>query len=466
MKRFQGQHDARRARARSQAGAGLPVGEALRLASGRVPTQRRIRQRRRRRRRRVLSSAASVLVAHAHMWGTATDQWLRNRNPETGCWRQAPTWRRDRALRSRSRHMDDLTRFLRPAGGGIYTVSTGRAEQEALQRRLYDARDADEVQRKWQAALAGVGDARVGDPRHPVRLRRGAGARRGVRARGRAARAAGGVPGLRGARGARGDRRRRRRVRGAAAARRRHAERGAAAADARRALRTGGRGRREPAGRAAVDRRARRRRTAGAQPAACASSCSAAITRSRGRWSRRWRGTCPSRGRSCTSTRTRICCPSGWACGSASRPGRITPTSCSGGAGGWCRSACARRRDRSSTGSRRWACASSGPTRCARAATAVIDDVIAHLRGAGRRARLPLERHRRDRQRGGAVDGRAGGERACPGVRARADRARRARRSRCSAATWSRSRRRSAAPRTRGARRTSPPGICWRRWRR
>jgi agmatinase len=57
--------------------------------------------------------------------------------------------------------MDDLTRFLRPAGGGIFTVSTGRAAQEALQRRLYAAADADEVQRKWQAALAGVGGARV-----------------------------------------------------------------------------------------------------------------------------------------------------------------------------------------------------------------------------------------------------------------------------------------------------------------
>ena len=57
--------------------------------------------------------------------------------------------------------MDDLTRFLRPAGGGIFTVSTGRAQQEALQRQLYDAPDADEVQRKWQAALAGVADAQV-----------------------------------------------------------------------------------------------------------------------------------------------------------------------------------------------------------------------------------------------------------------------------------------------------------------
>jgi arginase family enzyme len=57
--------------------------------------------------------------------------------------------------------VDDLTRFLRPAGGGIFTVSTGRAEQEALQRRLYDAADGDEVQHKWQAALAGVAAARA-----------------------------------------------------------------------------------------------------------------------------------------------------------------------------------------------------------------------------------------------------------------------------------------------------------------
>ena len=57
--------------------------------------------------------------------------------------------------------MDELTRFLRPAGGGIFTVSTGRAEQEALQRRLYDAADGDEVQRKWQSALAGVAQARA-----------------------------------------------------------------------------------------------------------------------------------------------------------------------------------------------------------------------------------------------------------------------------------------------------------------
>ena len=57
--------------------------------------------------------------------------------------------------------MDDLAQFLRPAGGGIHTVSTGRAAREALQKALYGARDDAEVQSKWRAALASVGMARV-----------------------------------------------------------------------------------------------------------------------------------------------------------------------------------------------------------------------------------------------------------------------------------------------------------------
>jgi agmatinase len=57
--------------------------------------------------------------------------------------------------------MDDLARFLRPAGGGIHTVSTGRSEREALQRRIYDAADAEDVQRRWADALASLGRARV-----------------------------------------------------------------------------------------------------------------------------------------------------------------------------------------------------------------------------------------------------------------------------------------------------------------
>ncbi len=57
--------------------------------------------------------------------------------------------------------MHQIARFLRPAGGGIFTVSTGRRSQEALQRTLYDARDAEEVQIKWGNALDAVGRARV-----------------------------------------------------------------------------------------------------------------------------------------------------------------------------------------------------------------------------------------------------------------------------------------------------------------
>lgn len=57
--------------------------------------------------------------------------------------------------------MNDLARFLRPAAGGIYTVSTGRERQLALQRSLYRAADAEEVELKWRAALAAVRDARV-----------------------------------------------------------------------------------------------------------------------------------------------------------------------------------------------------------------------------------------------------------------------------------------------------------------
>ena len=57
--------------------------------------------------------------------------------------------------------MDDLSQFLRPAGGGIHTVSTGRVEREALQKKLYGARDEAEVQVRWQAALAAVPTAEV-----------------------------------------------------------------------------------------------------------------------------------------------------------------------------------------------------------------------------------------------------------------------------------------------------------------
>lgn len=60
-----------------------------------------------------------------------------------------------------TRLLGELSLLLRPTGGGVYTVSTGRAEQEALQRALYGAANAAEVDRRWRAALAAVPQARV-----------------------------------------------------------------------------------------------------------------------------------------------------------------------------------------------------------------------------------------------------------------------------------------------------------------
>jgi len=57
--------------------------------------------------------------------------------------------------------VSDLARLLRPAGGGLYTVSTGRAEQLALQRELYGGAGAAEVEARWREALAAVPRARV-----------------------------------------------------------------------------------------------------------------------------------------------------------------------------------------------------------------------------------------------------------------------------------------------------------------
>lgn len=56
---------------------------------------------------------------------------------------------------------DPLRRLLRPAGGGVYVVSTGVAEQQALMRAVYGVEDAAEIEAAWHAALDGVRDARV-----------------------------------------------------------------------------------------------------------------------------------------------------------------------------------------------------------------------------------------------------------------------------------------------------------------
>jgi agmatinase len=55
---------------------------------------------------------------------------------------------------------EELELMLRPAGGGVHLVSTGRAAQQVLQRQLYGAADDDEVRAKFKAALDRIPSAR------------------------------------------------------------------------------------------------------------------------------------------------------------------------------------------------------------------------------------------------------------------------------------------------------------------
>lgn len=57
--------------------------------------------------------------------------------------------------------LEELKLLLRPAGGGLYLVSTGRAEQQALQRRFYSAASDEDVTRAFHDLLARVATARV-----------------------------------------------------------------------------------------------------------------------------------------------------------------------------------------------------------------------------------------------------------------------------------------------------------------
>ncbi len=57
--------------------------------------------------------------------------------------------------------LDELAHLLRPAGGGLYLVSTGRAAQEALQKRLYSAANAEEVQDRFRESLAQIATAKA-----------------------------------------------------------------------------------------------------------------------------------------------------------------------------------------------------------------------------------------------------------------------------------------------------------------
>jgi len=57
--------------------------------------------------------------------------------------------------------LEELGRLLKPAGGGLYLVSTGLAEQQAMQQTLYGAGSAAEVDARWREALARVASARA-----------------------------------------------------------------------------------------------------------------------------------------------------------------------------------------------------------------------------------------------------------------------------------------------------------------
>jgi guanidinobutyrase len=57
--------------------------------------------------------------------------------------------------------LSELSWLLRPAGGGLYLVSTGRVEQRALQRRFYEADTEADVTERFLATLARLPSARV-----------------------------------------------------------------------------------------------------------------------------------------------------------------------------------------------------------------------------------------------------------------------------------------------------------------
>lgn len=56
---------------------------------------------------------------------------------------------------------DELATLLRPAGGGLHLVSTGKKEQLALQERLYGATGEREVRAAFERTLRDVGSAKA-----------------------------------------------------------------------------------------------------------------------------------------------------------------------------------------------------------------------------------------------------------------------------------------------------------------
>jgi guanidinobutyrase len=59
------------------------------------------------------------------------------------------------------RPLEELELLLRPAAGGLYVVSTGRAEQLAAQRRIYGAAGESDVAARWKDALRRAAGAKV-----------------------------------------------------------------------------------------------------------------------------------------------------------------------------------------------------------------------------------------------------------------------------------------------------------------
>lgn len=57
--------------------------------------------------------------------------------------------------------LDQLALLLRPAGGGVHVVSTGAAEQRALQQALYGTDDPSTVRQIFRARLEAISRARV-----------------------------------------------------------------------------------------------------------------------------------------------------------------------------------------------------------------------------------------------------------------------------------------------------------------
>lgn len=54
-----------------------------------------------------------------------------------------------------------LQRILRPAGGGVYVVSTGLAEQQALMQAIYRVPAPEAIEAAWHGVLARIAEARV-----------------------------------------------------------------------------------------------------------------------------------------------------------------------------------------------------------------------------------------------------------------------------------------------------------------